>query len=54
MSINTEWHKQHRMPKNPTLDQRLKWHKEHLKNCNCRPLTPKLREEFKKQGIKIA
>lgn len=54
MAINANWHKKHPMPKNPTLEQRLVWHQEHLKNCNCHPLTPKLREEFKKRGIKIS
>jgi len=46
MSINAEWHRKNKMPKNPTLDERLKWHKEHAKNCNCHPLTPKLIAEM--------
>ncbi|MBI5471646.1 MAG: nucleotidyltransferase family protein [Ignavibacteriae bacterium] len=25
------------MPKNPTIEQRLKWHREHEKHCACRP-----------------
>ena len=47
--MNREWHLTHPMPKNPTLDQRIDWHIEHLKNCACRELTPKLKEEFKKR-----
>lgn len=31
--INKEWHLAHPMPKNPTQEQRLKWHLEHSKHC---------------------
>jgi hypothetical protein len=41
------------MPKNPTLEQRLEWHVEHAKNCQCRPITGKLAEEMKKRGMSI-
>jgi hypothetical protein len=41
--LNAEWHKSHRMPKNPTLKQRLAWHEAHEKNCACRPMPTKLR-----------
>lgn len=44
--INAEWHTAHRMPKNPTHDQRMAWHQEHSANCQCRELTPKLRREL--------
>jgi len=47
MKINAEWHVKNRMPKNPTLEQRIKWHIEHEKNCACRPIPEKLREEIK-------
>jgi hypothetical protein len=49
MSINKEWHLAHRMPKNPTLDQRITWHLEHTKYCNCRKLSGKILEEIKKR-----
>lgn len=53
--INAEWHKKHRMPPNPTIDQRIAWHLEHLKNCKCRSDLPAgLMEEMKKRGIKIS
>jgi len=47
MSINKDWHLVNKMPKNPTIDQRIKWHLEHFKNCNCRPLGGKMLEEIK-------
>jgi len=52
MKINKEWHLKHAMPKNPSIDQRIKWHLEHQKNCSCRPIPEKLAEEMKKRGIK--
>jgi len=52
--LNADWHKNNRMPKNPTLQQRIDWHIEHQKNCDCRPGLPeKLREEMIKRKIKI-
>jgi hypothetical protein len=53
MKINKGWHLAHRMPKNPKLGERIDWHVEHLKNCACRDLTPKLKEEFRKRKISI-
>jgi hypothetical protein len=34
---NVEWHSKHKMPKNPTLDQKAKWFIEHARNCPCTP-----------------
>jgi hypothetical protein len=53
MKINIEWHSKHKMPKNPTLDQRLKWHLGHTRNCSCRPLSGKVLEEFTKKYLNI-
>lgn len=54
MKINKEWHEKNKMPKNPTMDQRIEWHLNHLKNCHCREdLPPKLLEEMKKRQIDI-
>lgn len=44
MAINKEWHLAHKMPKNPTEEQRAKWHKEHAKHCECRAVSPKIQE----------
>lgn len=41
--LNAAWHQSHRMPKNPTTEQRLAWHVAHEKNCGCRPMPAKLR-----------
>ena len=49
--INREWHSKNKMPKNPTLEQRVKWHLAHQENCTCRPIAGKLAEEIKKLGL---
>ncbi|MFN0213197.1 MAG: hypothetical protein ACKVT2_03000 [Saprospiraceae bacterium] len=52
MKINKEWHEKNKMPKNPSFDQRVKWHLEHLKNCGCRKEIPKkLGEELKRRNM---
>lgn len=52
MRLNKEWHLAHKMPKNPTIEQRIYWHTEHIKNCQCRSDIPeKLKVEMKKRGI---
>jgi hypothetical protein len=51
--LNAEWHKKNKMPKNPTLDERIAWHVAHARNCSCRPLGGKILEEIKKRGIEI-
>jgi hypothetical protein len=53
MKINKEWHLKHPMPKNPSLDQRIAWHIAHQKNCQCRKITGKLKEEMLKRKIKV-
>jgi hypothetical protein len=47
--LNKDWHKENRMPPKATLEQRLKWHIEHSKNCTCRPIPEKLLDELKKR-----
>jgi hypothetical protein len=32
------WHKDHRMPKNATVEERIEWHLAHAKICACRPI----------------
>ena len=54
MSINKEWHLANPMPKNATIEQRIKWHAEHLKHCSCRTGLPdRIKEEIKKHHIKV-
>ena len=48
-----EWHEKNKMPKSPTMEQRIEWHCAHAKNCGCRKIEGKLAEEMKKRGIKF-
>ncbi|HEY4674383.1 MAG TPA: hypothetical protein VIH03_09470 [Nitrososphaerales archaeon] len=50
MKINEKWHNANPMPKNPTIERRIRWHLEHAKNCGCRPIPDKLQEEIKKRN----
>ncbi|MBN1618018.1 hypothetical protein JW887_01585 [Candidatus Dojkabacteria bacterium] len=51
MNLNKAWHLKNKMPKNPTIEQRIKWHQEHAKNCSCRGIPEKLLAEMRKRGI---
>ena len=42
--MNKDWHQKNKMPANATDKQRVKWHIEHLNNCNCRKPTPKIQK----------
>jgi len=46
--LNAEWHRAHKMPKNPTPAQRLDWHVAHAKACACRSLSPAMLAKLKK------
>lgn len=51
--LNKAWHLAHPMPKNPTIEQRIEWHLEHLRHCACRPIPEKLKAEMIKRGIPL-
>jgi hypothetical protein len=51
MKINKEWHEQNKMPLKPTLEQRMQWHLEHQKNCQCRPIPENLKKQMKEKGL---
>lgn len=52
MKLNREWHLKNKMPKNPTMEERLKWHIAHAQNCQCREMSEKLKAEIKKFNLK--
>lgn len=41
------WHKQNKMPKNASLEERIAWHREHAKYCGCREVPASLKKHFK-------
>lgn len=50
--MNAEWHAQHRMPVNPTLEARLEWHTEHARICGCRPMPVSVAAALSERGRK--
>ncbi len=42
--INKDWHLKNRMPKNPSIDERIKWHVTHAKNCACREMPESIKK----------
>lgn len=47
------WHKENKMPKNPSLDERIKWAIGHAGKCGCRSIPESLLAEIKKRGLNI-
>jgi len=43
--MNRGWHAKNPMPPNATVEQRIRWHKEHQKRCSCRGI-PKSLENY--------
>ncbi|WP_109019345.1 hypothetical protein [Leptospira kobayashii] len=48
---NREWHEKHRMPKNPSMQERVSWHLLHSKNCNCREIPKSVANYIKENRI---
>lgn len=49
--LNAKWHLANKMPKKPTLDQRIKWHLTHADKCGCRPIPKNLLLEINQKPI---
>jgi hypothetical protein len=49
MKLNKEWHFAHKMPKNPSLEDRIAWHLEHSKYCQCREIPMDIKKEIAKR-----
>lgn len=50
MRINKAWHEAHRMPRNPTREQRVRWHAEHSRACGCRGVPGDLADDVRALG----
>jgi hypothetical protein len=40
--MNKRWHDRHKMPRDATDREKLKWHQKHQKQCGCRPIPARL------------
>jgi len=50
--VNTDWHAANPMPKNPTMDERVRWHNEHASECACRPIPETIKKEMRRRARK--
>ena len=53
MKINKDWHLKNKMPKDPTLEERIKWHINHSKNCTCRGIPDNIKKEIGKKKTEV-
>ena len=51
--INVSWHEAHKMPDNPSEQQRAEWHYGHALNCGCRKLTPSIQALLDSHGYTL-
>lgn len=51
MAINVLWHKRNPMPKNADMNQRIQWHMVHSKQCACRDIPDRLKQEMVARGM---
>ena len=36
--MNTDWHEEHPLGSNASMDERVRWHLQHQDKCGCRPV----------------
>ena len=53
MKINKSWHKKNPIPKNLTLEQRIQWHVNHERECNCRPIPDNIKIKLLERKPKL-
>jgi len=49
MPLNAKWHADHVMPRNPTMDDRIRWHLAHARACGCRAMPESVRAAIRRQ-----
>jgi hypothetical protein len=37
-AMNTDWHEEHPLGSNASMDERVRWHLQHQAKCGCRPV----------------
>ena len=50
MKLNREWHLQHKLARNASLEERINWHMLHAENCQCREMPESIRRELEARG----
>jgi hypothetical protein len=49
--VNADWHREHVLGSQATLDQRVEWHLAHAEACACRELPESIRAELLARGL---
>lgn len=47
--MNVEWHTNHKLCRNATLEQRVEWHLEHAQACACREMPASVVAELRRR-----
>lgn len=50
--MNKIWHELNPMPKKPSIDDRVRWHLDHSKNCGCRKPPKDIQAVIENRGSK--
>ena len=51
MAINIQWHTDNKLSADPSIEEKIEWHKKHEKNCDCTPFPKRLKDEAVIRGI---
>jgi hypothetical protein len=54
MTINAGWHLRNRMPRNASIDDRIRWHVAHARACACRPIPESVAREIRTRSRRPA
>jgi hypothetical protein len=49
--LNRDWHRENRLPRRATLDERIAWHLAHQRHCACRAIPGKLLGVLRERGL---
>jgi hypothetical protein len=49
--MNKEWHKANKLSPKALLDERIRWHLAHAKQCGCRPIPQSILAVIKKRKL---
>lgn len=50
MPLNSAWHAANPLPRNPSFEQRLAWHRRHALECGCRQPPPDIAAALAAEG----
>jgi hypothetical protein len=53
-AMNAKWHEKHPLGRGKTLEERIRWHREHAELCGCREIPKSILAELKKRAMAAA